>query len=90
MGAMAYGGHRKVAVGWTEGRASAASGLTRARVTVPEKVNGLSRLGGFRPRNTLVWADFEKFGGPDAPRTCHQLFQKTKSRFLWCFYFFLK
>ena len=38
MGAMAYGGHRKAAVGWTEGRASAASGLTRARVTVLEGV----------------------------------------------------
>ena len=39
MGAMAYGGHRKAAVEWTEGRASAASALLLRSNTVRERVN---------------------------------------------------
>ena len=37
MGAMAYGGHRKAAVEWTEGRASAASALLLRSNTVRDK-----------------------------------------------------
>ena len=38
MSAMAYGGHRKAAVEWTEGRASAASALLLRSNTVRERV----------------------------------------------------